>query len=167
MNELVPFNSLLGKTILSIDGLSVGSDVVVFRCRDGSEYQMHHRQDCCESVSIEDICGDPDDILFFPVLQAEEATSSENPPGAKTEEYQDSFTWTFYRLTTNRGQIVIRWYGESNGYYSESVDFVQTKEITTPPMPPAPAPAPAPETKKIDLAAYRNYLDNMFNSFKQ
>jgi len=161
MNETKPFNELLRKTILSIDGLSVGSDAITFRCSDGSEYQMFHRQDCCESVSIEDICGDPADIIGFEVLQAEEATSSDNPPGVKTGEYQDSFTWTFYRLTTNRGQIVIRWYGESNGYYSESVDFMQTKDVTAPPMPVEPTPV------KIDPAAYRNYLNNLFNLFKQ
>ena len=61
------------------------------------------------------------------ILLAEEVThENENPDViAEIPEYQDSFTWTFYKLATIKGSIAIRWYGVSNGYYSESVEFVK------------------------------------------
>ena len=77
---------------------------------------------------LEDIVGDLDDLIDSEILMAEEVThNSENPKGIEIPEYQDSFTWTFYKLRTMKGSVTIRWYGESNGYYSESVDFEKLK----------------------------------------
>jgi hypothetical protein len=73
-------------------------------------------------VTVEDIVGDLGDLIGEPILIAEEVTSNENPEGV-TKEYQDSFTWTFYKFATRKGYVDIRWYGESNGCYSEGVDF--------------------------------------------
>jgi len=50
--------------------------------------------------------------------------SSEGEP-AVDPEYDDSFTWTFYKFATIKGSVTLRWYGSSNGYYSESVSFVE------------------------------------------
>ena len=123
------FENLKGKTLTEIKGLEAGSSEVTFVCSDGSEFFMYHPQDCCESVNIEDVIGDVNDLIGSEILVAEERTSDQNPSDAKKEtiEYQDSFTWTFYELATNKGSVTVRWYGESNGYYSESVDFAKTK----------------------------------------
>lgn len=120
----VLFSILKGKTITKIEGLEIDSDNIFFETSDGSRYHMYHPQDCCESVLIDDVCGDINDILNSPILLAEEVTSNENPEGIE-KGYQESFTWTFYRLSTFKGDITIRWYGESNGWYSESVDFYE------------------------------------------
>lgn len=116
------FEDLLGKTLIKID---VSDDVVTFYTLSGEIYQLYHIQDCCESVAVESVDGNLSDLLDTPLIQAEESESGENP-----EDYvdgsmwgQDSFTWTFYKLATKNGYVTIRWYGESNGYYSESVDF--------------------------------------------
>jgi len=116
-------NELLGKIVAKIDK---SDDEIVFTLEDGSQYRMFHSQDCCEAVYVDDIAGDINDLIGSPITMAEEITSNENPEGV-TKEYQDSFTWTFYKLATVKGYVTIRWYGESNGYYSESVDFVKIK----------------------------------------
>ena len=99
-------------------------DELIFTCDDGV-FTFYHEQSCCEGVYIESIVGDLSDLVGYPILKAEEATSSTNPADAKAEiiEYQDSFTWTFYKFATIKGYVDIRWYGSSNGYYSEGVDL--------------------------------------------
>lgn len=117
------FKELVGKTMAAVVNQD---DVVVFTDTEGKTYRLFHREDCCESVRVEDVCGDLADLVGEPLLQADESTSSEDPEGCKPEsQYRESFTWTFYRLATIKGSVVIRWLGESNGYYSESVDFVE------------------------------------------
>jgi hypothetical protein len=118
-------SELLGKTLKSVE--QKGDDEIIFTTTEGDTYKLYHSQNCCESVRIEDINGDLQDLVGprSPLLQAEASTSNENPEAVKVSEYQDSFTWTFYKFATRKGYVTIRWYGESNGYYSEGVDFVQ------------------------------------------
>ena len=100
---------------------------------DGEHYIMRHLQDCCESVRLEDIVGDLDDMQDCLILTAEEVSQEgDGSGGDKDDEDYDSYgshTWTFYKFQTNKGAVTLRWLGESNGYYSEKVDFV--KEILT------------------------------------
>lgn len=113
---------MVGKTLVS--AVKTSDDELLFETTEGEKYRMYHSQDCCESVTIDDICGDLEDLIGSPILVAEEATSEgKNPDGVPAPEYQDSFTWTFYKIDTAKGGVTIRWYGNSNGYYSESVDF--------------------------------------------
>lgn len=114
------FEDLLGKTLVSIDKTE---DELIFTTTEGEVFKSYHDQDCCESVYIEDIDGDLEDLIGSPILQAEEVTNSDDTFGRI--EYPDSFTWTFYKLATIKGYVTIRWLGESNGYYSESVDFIK------------------------------------------
>jgi len=122
----VNISELLGKTLVRCE--KTGNDRIEFQTTDGETYLMAHSQDCCETVTIDDICGELADLVGSPILQAEESSNAnENPEGVKPpSEYSDeSWTWTFYRLATIKGSVVIRWYGSSNGYYSESVDFTK------------------------------------------
>lgn len=111
------FEDLLGKTLTGIE--RDGDEKLAFFA--GSEsWVMQHYQDCCETVEIAEIIGDLDDLVNDgPVLLAEE-TSEHNE-----DVLYESSTWTFYKLRTLNGDVTIRWLGESNGYYSESVSFVR------------------------------------------
>lgn len=116
------FEDLVGKVLVSVENRD--SEELIFTLDNGEAYKLYHSQDCCEGVSIEDIIGDLNDLVGSPILMAEEVThSDENPEGVPDKDCQDSFTWTFYKLATIKGYVTIRWYGESNGYYSESVDW--------------------------------------------
>lgn len=127
-NRAPQFSDLVGKTIVDIYGAEPESEVIAFICDDGSKYIMYHEQDCCEGVEVNDICGDIYCLLNTPLTKAEEVVDSTMERGGIKicDKYEpDSYTWTFYHLATVKGYVTIRWYGESNGYYSESVDFVQ------------------------------------------
>lgn len=115
----INFEDLLGEILISVEQVSGDEegDELHFKTVSGWHIKMYHYKECCESVSIEDICGDFEDLVGVPLLRAEE--SSNNTEG----EYGGSETWTFYKLDTINGDVVIRWYGSSNGYYSESVDL--------------------------------------------
>ncbi len=118
---------LIGKTLTKIEG-KIGDDQLIFHADDGTKFRMYHYQDCCEDVSLEDIIGNLEDLIGAPILKATEETSDKNPEGVIVERYQDSFTWTFYNIATVKGNVTLRWYGASNGYYSESVNFEEIKD---------------------------------------
>ena len=111
---------LKGKTLTKIDG-EEGDGELFFFISDGDVLKMYHEKDCCESVYLEDICGDLDNLIGSPILVAEERTNRDDPP--IDERYDESWTWTFYEISTLKGSVTLRWYGESNGYYSEDVDI--------------------------------------------
>lgn len=117
--RMTDISELLGKTLTKVEGCVYGSLNIYFTTSDGKKYKMYHRQDCCEYVSVDEVYGEVFDLIGKPLLMAEKISCDD---GAKDERYE-SYTWTFYKLATINGYVTIKWYGTSNGYYSESVDF--------------------------------------------
>ncbi len=128
MEKDLKFSDLLGKTLVKIEGKK-GDGALIFSTDDEEKYELYHEQDCCESVSIEDINGDLDLLIGSPLTQAEEVVGGDEPDNADPEitKYADCVTWTFYKLATKKGHVVIRWFGTSNGYYSETVNFLKIR----------------------------------------
>jgi len=143
--EYIDLKELKGKTFLYIS-VDDELDEILFTCNDGTQYKMYHEQDCCEAVTIDDINGDLNDLIGNPILIAEEVSNDDfvknfeesfkleegrNPDYEFSyknefgESKPESYTWTFYKLATIKGYVDIRWFGNSNGYYSESVEFVK------------------------------------------
>lgn len=104
-------NYLVGKVCFKVT--QIGDDELKFYLNNGKVLTMYHDQECCESVTIEDICGDLYDLCNTPILKAE----------ASINDSEEGETWTFYKIATIKGYVDIRWYGSSNGYYSEEVDI--------------------------------------------
>jgi hypothetical protein len=117
------FEEVVGKTLATIHARE---DEVRFTFTDGTAALLYHNQDCCESVTLYDIAGDLGDLIGTPILKAEESSNSDDPPEGRYYP-PDSFTWTFYLLATVKGHVTLRWYGESNGYYSEGVSFREVR----------------------------------------
>lgn len=116
-------SELLGKTLLSVKYYNEEQEVH-FIDNEGTTYVLYHDQDCCEYVYLQDIEGDFRDLVGSPILLSEEV-SEDRPP---LDEHEGSYTWTFYKFATVKGYVDLRWYGSSNGYYSESVSFVKYKD---------------------------------------
>lgn len=119
----VDLGTLEGEVIESIEGLEEGSRCAVFKTVSGRTIYMLHYQDCSESVDIQDIAGDMEDLIGSEILLAE--LVSNDPPADHEPSKYGSETWTFYKLATTKGYVTIRWYGSSNGYYSEEVSIVE------------------------------------------
>jgi hypothetical protein len=115
--DRVNINDFVGCTFLEIK--KIDDEAIIFKT-ENKKFYMFHNQECCEQVYISDIVGDLDILKNSPILKAEETSNSEYI------EY-GSLTWTFYNISTVKGTVTLTWRGESNGYYSESVDIYVKK----------------------------------------
>lgn len=117
------FEDLKGKILIAIENNR--NSELIFTLKNRSRYKLYHDQDCCEEVRIEDINGELEDLIGSTLLMAEKVSTVDiSPEGVPIYDNQH-FTWTFYKLATTKGYVTVRWYGSSNGYYSEDVHFAK------------------------------------------
>lgn len=114
---------LEGRTIESTE---IGRDWLNIFCEDGTQWQLFHRQDCCESVNFKDTQGDPAELIGKKILKAYTDRGSESNSWWDTSNSESS-TWEEFTLEASGVKVTWRSAGESNGYYSETMNFEQTK----------------------------------------
>jgi len=116
------FGDLTGARITKVTGLEEGSECVTFET-DKGELALYHSQACCESVQLQELDGGAEELEGQVVLYAR-VEEGDLPYRGSSEEPElylaESYTWTFLRIGTIKGTVVMRWLGESNGYYGET-----------------------------------------------
>ena len=107
------FEQLQGMTITAVVYKEVNESLLIHLYTHVLE--MIHHQECCESVYLEDVVGSFEDLIGYPLLEV-----SESIVDIATEDM--SSTASYYNFRTVKASVQLRWVGESNGYYSETVD---------------------------------------------
>ena len=122
--ELIPCRSVGYNKAINIDqikGMTITA--VVYKESDESlrihlnthVLEMLHHQDCCETVYLADVVGSFEDLIGYPLLEVSESIVDIGSEGIFS-------TATYYNFKTVKASVQLRWVGESNGYYSETVD---------------------------------------------
>lgn len=117
------YTEFSGKIIQEIRGCKKHSDEVTIMFTDGSCLKFYHQQDCCESVLLEDYDITPEWLVDSKIISVEERIYRSGEGIEPLNTYDQSYTWSFYAIKTSSSTMVLRWYGESNGWYSETVDI--------------------------------------------
>lgn len=117
------YSEFSGKTIQEIRGCKKHSDEVTIIFTDGSCLKFYHQQSCCETVLLEDFDITPEWLVNSNIISVEERISRSGEGVKPLNDWDESYTWSFYVIKTSSSTMVLRWYGESNGWYSETVNI--------------------------------------------
>ena len=120
IEEQEDIGMLVGEVISNVD-YSSDDEILRIKTLSGREFMMYHQQDCCETVYLEDGLEELRDLMGEEVCGAREDISTSGDTDEGTEK------WTYYHIATKTQNCCLRWYGSSNGYYSEEVSFEEIK----------------------------------------
>ncbi len=89
---------------------------VIFKSKD-RKFIMAGDGDCCARAYLEDVCGDLQQLIGDPILLADGVANKMDQIGEKG--------WFFYKLSTIKESVTMRWMYRSSGYegYSVKVSF--------------------------------------------
>ena len=107
------FEQLQGMTITAVVYKEVNESLLIHL--NTHVLEMIHHQDCCETVYLADVVGSFEDLIGYPLIEVSEST-------VNIGNSDISSTASYYNFRTVKASVQLRWVGESNGYYSETVD---------------------------------------------
>lgn len=94
-------------------------DLLVIKTNKGNMF-FYYWWDCGNNVHLEDGFEDLRKMIGEQILQAEVVVNRESEP---LYEWDESYTWTYYKISSLNHDCTLRFYGSSNGCYSESVNI--------------------------------------------
>jgi hypothetical protein len=116
----VEFSDLVGEVLDAVD-IDREENQILLTTRSGRKFLVYHEQDCCETVAIHWQDGSFDKLIGKPIVEAREFAVD---TGESESDY-DSQTTTTLVFRVDDQTVISRWIGDSNGYYSESVDIAE------------------------------------------
>ena len=116
----VEFSDLVGEVLDAVD-IDREENQILLTTRSGRKFLVYHEQDCCETVAISDQDGNFDNLIGKPLIEARDFAVD---TGESESDY-DSQTTTTLVFRVDDQTVISRWVGDSNGYYSESVDIAE------------------------------------------
>lgn len=106
--------TLLGETVRSVK--QIDKEEIRFETESGRKFVIMHSQDCCESVVIHDVSGDLQTLVGQKIVVYEGSWDNDLPSSMEPG-MVESFTRSIFKVN----DIVIECFGQSNGYYNESM----------------------------------------------
>ena len=116
----VRFDVLVGEVLDAVD-IDREKDQILLTTRSGRKFLVYREQDCCETVAISGQDGSFDKLIGKPLIEARDFAVD---TGESESDY-DSQTTTTLVFRVDDQTVISRWIGDSNGYYSESVDIAE------------------------------------------
>lgn len=137
----------IGRTVKSIEGMREGSEIVRINFTEGPPLFMFGEVTCCEDKNIEDIAGDPEDLIGRPLVICEEVKGDQTIPKDvldaiaildgddfdliddmdedlknRAERFRgNEHLWTYYRFGTDAGTVVLRWLSTHTSCYASDI----------------------------------------------
>jgi hypothetical protein len=115
----VEFSDLVGEVLDAVD-IDREENHILLTTRSGRKFLVYHEQDCCETVAISGQDGSFDKLIGKPIVEARDFAVDTTEEGI-----DDSQTTTTLVFRVDDQTVISRWIGDSNGYYSESVDIAE------------------------------------------
>ncbi len=114
----VEFSALVGEVLDAVD-IDREENQILLTTRSGRRFLVYHEQDCCETVAISGQDGSFDRLIGKPIVEARDFAVDTG------DDEIDSQTTTTLVFRVDDQTVISRWIGDSNGYYSESVDIAE------------------------------------------